>query len=174
MTVPFESIQGFAGPAGVGVLCLVAIFFIVSAFADNLPSKLKQTAPSWGAVATVPVLLVGYVLGLLAITVVLRPSSADVLALAGAADSPAVSQYLKTMNEAEVLGGSVLAFILLALGAGAATISLDGWRRTLGTAAAVSLLLAFGSWRVSTYKLEDARRLAAALENSSIREQEHK
>jgi hypothetical protein len=39
MPTLFQGIQGFAGASGVGILCLVGLFFIVSVFATNLPYR---------------------------------------------------------------------------------------------------------------------------------------
>jgi hypothetical protein len=74
MSTLFQSIQGFAGASGVGVLCLLGLFLIVSVFAENLPAlaTLLLGSNNWSAIATLPILVVAYVIGLLAIALVDR------------------------------------------------------------------------------------------------------
>lgn len=80
MPTLFQGIQGFAGASGVGILCLVGLFFIVSVFATNLPylATLLISSANWAGIATVPVLVVAYVVGLLAIALVDSAYSGDV------------------------------------------------------------------------------------------------
>src|ERR1039458_3000987 len=61
-----DSLSTFAGPAGVGALCLLGVFLFLDGRAPSLFPTFEQYAKtsSWSVVAAVPVLAVSYVLGL--------------------------------------------------------------------------------------------------------------
>ena len=81
MPTLFQSIQGFAGASGVGVLCLAGLFLAASVFADNLPVVAKNlfASPNWSAVANLPLLVVAYVIGPLAMALVDRGTRLTIL-----------------------------------------------------------------------------------------------
>ena len=90
MPTLFQGIQGFAGASGVGILCLVGLFFIVSVFATNLPylATLLTSSSNWAAIAAVPILVVAYVVGLLAIALVDNANQLTVSTFAGLIEGP--------------------------------------------------------------------------------------
>jgi hypothetical protein len=91
------------------MLCLTGLYLIVSVLATNLP--LVTTAlvadTNWSAVVSLPMRVVAYVVGLLAITLVetWSPSTPpDVESLPRSSVAP---RYAQLDQEAEILSGSV-------------------------------------------------------------------
>ena len=161
MPTIFQAVQGFAGASGVGMLCLTGLFLIVSVFATNLPlvTTWLVADSNWSAVVSLPVLVIAYVVGLLAI------SSVDAWTHAGESNftllrEPAVaSRHSQLEQEAEILSGSVVAFGLLGIAALANTHSFPGWTRTLLFSAMLCFMLSFLAWKVSAAKRQRASRL---------------
>jgi hypothetical protein len=164
MPTLFQSIQGFAGASGVGILCLVGLFFIVSVFATNLPSlaTLLISSSNWAAIATVPVLVVAYVVGLLAIAIIDRGNQLTVSTLEGLIEGPIAMRYGQLEQEAEILSGSVVGFLLLSIAALANTMAFPGWTRTLILSAMLSGLIAGSAWVMSRSKHHAAAALLRA------------
>ena len=162
MPTLFQGIQGFAGASGVGILCLVGLFFIVSVFATNLPYLLSLLVSSsnWAAIAAVPVLVVAYVLGLLAIALVDRGS--QTASLSQLVEGPVAMRYGQLEQEAEILSGSVVGFLLLSIAAAVNTLAFAGWTRTLAFAAFLSGAIAYSAWIMSRRKHRAAATLLAA------------
>src|SRR5215212_9688930 len=100
----FQSIQGFAGAAGVGILCLVGLFLIVSGLAENLPTvaTLLLSSSGWSAVATFPILVVAYVIGLVAIASVDSGRGLTASAVRALSATPLAARYAQVEQEAEI------------------------------------------------------------------------
>src|SRR5688572_26621654 len=164
MPTLFQGIQGFAGASGVGILCLVGLFFIVSVFATNLPylATLLIGSSNWAAIAAVPILVVAYVVGLLAIALVDNANQLTVSTFAGLIEGPIAMRYGQLEQEAEILSGSVVGFLLLSIAALANTMAFPGWTRTLVFSAILSGAIAGSAWVMSRSK----HRAAAALLNT--------
>jgi hypothetical protein len=163
MPTLFQSIQGFAGASGVGVLCLLGLFLIVSVFAENLPvvATLLLKNNNWTAIATLPILVVAYVIGLLAIALVDRgklPASH----LSALSEAPVAARYGQLEQEAEILSGSVVGFVLLAVAALLNAVVFPGWARTLVFASALAGAIAVSAWKMSRSKREKAAAFLAA------------
>ena len=166
MPILFQSIQGFAGASGVGILCLVGLFLIASVFADNLPAvaALVISNSNWSAVATLPVLVVSYVIGLLAIALVdggTRITASDISVLS---DGPVAARYGQLEQEAEILSGSVVGFLLFSVAALLNLALFPGWARTLSFSAGLSGTIALSAWRMSRSKHRAAAALVTATE----------
>jgi hypothetical protein len=159
MPTLFQGIQGFAGASGVGILCLVGLFFVVSVFATNLPHlvSLLVSSSNWAAIAAVPVLVVAYVVGLLAIALV--DHGGQTASLHQLIEGPAAMRYGQLEQEAEILSGSVVGFLLLSIAAAVNTLAFPGWTRTLAFAALLSGAIGYSAWIMSRRK----HRAAAAL-----------
>jgi hypothetical protein len=163
MPTLFQSIQGFAGASGVGVLCLAGLFLAASVFANNLPVIAKDllASPNWSAVANLPLLVVAYVIGLLAIAFVdggTRLTSSGISALSNGA---VAARYGQLEQEAEILSGSVVGFFLLGVAALLNMLVFPGWARTLLFTAALCGVIAGGAWKMSRTKHSAAAALAA-------------
>ncbi len=163
MPTLFQSIQGFAGASGVGVLCLAGLFLAASVFADNLPVVAKNlyASPNWSAVANLPLLVVAYVIGLLAMALVdrgTRLTQSDISALSNGA---VAARYGQLEQEAEILSGSVVGFILLGVAALLNIRVFPGWTSTLLFTAALCGVIAGGAWKMSRMKHAAASALAA-------------
>ena len=132
MPTLFQSIQG-SGRVGVGVLCLGGLFLTVSVFADNLPAAatLLLASSNWSAVATLPVLVVAYVIGLLAIALVDRGPRLTHSRRRALSQVQVQRRYGQLEQEAEILSGSVVGFVLLGVAALLNTMAFPGWTRTL-------------------------------------------
>jgi hypothetical protein len=104
MPTLFQSIQGFAGASGVGILCLLGLFLIVSVFAENLPTAatLLLGSSNWNAVAAFPILVVAYVIGLLAIALVDRGNQLSASHLNALSAAPVAARYGQLEQEAEI------------------------------------------------------------------------
>jgi hypothetical protein len=167
----FQGIQGFAGASGVGVMCLTALFFGASVFATNLPALANVIAASktWSGIVTIPILVVAYVVGVLAIAVVEGVTSEGVVEL-DALQGLAAQRYSQLEQEAEILSGSVIGFLLLAAAAFLNVWAYSGWARTLMICGAASLVTAVGAWRVSRVKHQSAAQLAKKTTSQPRRE----
>jgi hypothetical protein len=156
-----QGIQGFAGASGVGVMCLTALFFGASVFATNLPALVDFIAVSttWSGIVTIPILVVSYVVGVLAIAVVEGVTSVGIVDL-DALQGLTAQRVSQLEQEAEILSGSVIGFLLLAAAAFLNAWAYPGWARTLMICGAASFVTAAGAWRVSRVKHLAAARLA--------------
>ena len=128
--MPIESASSFAGAAGVGALCFLAVFLILDGREPGVFPTVEfySKTATWGIVAAVPVAAMAYVAGLLAIAVssglleqvahtTIGRSAVDVVALAQISkDSPVAQQYLQLRQEQGILAGSAIAMLLLTLG----------------------------------------------------------
>jgi hypothetical protein len=154
MPTLFQGIQGFAGASGVGVLCLSGLFLAVSVFADNLPLVATNllTSPNWSAVAAIPVLVVSYVVGLLAIALVEGTPRSPGLAAGALGIGAVAARYGQLEQEAEILSGSVVGFTLLGIAAFVNILVHSGWARTLSFSGALCLVVAASAWRMSRMK----------------------
>jgi hypothetical protein len=164
MSTLFQSIQGFAGASGVGVLCLLGLFLIVSVFAENLPAvaTLLLGSNNWTAIATLPILVVAYVIGLLAIALVDRGNRLPASHIGALSEAPVAARYGQLEQEAEILSGSVVGFVLLSVAALLNAVVFPGWARTLVFASASAGAIAVSAWRMSRSKREKAAALVAA------------
>jgi hypothetical protein len=164
MPTLFQSIQGFAGAAGVGVLCLLGLFLIVSVFANNLPAvaTLLLGSNNWTAIATIPILVVAYVVGLLAIALVDRGNRLQPSHIGALSEAPIAARYAQLEQEAEILSGSVVGFVLLGVAALLNAVAFPGWARTLAFASASAGAIAVSAWRMSRAKREKAAAFVAA------------
>jgi hypothetical protein len=154
MPTLFQGIQGFAGASGVGVVCLIGLFLTLSVFADNLPrvATLLLVSSSWSAVATLPVLVVAYVIGLLAIALVDKSPPLTSSVIKALEPSAVAARYGQLVQEAEILSGSVVAFVLLGAAALLNTIAFPGWTRTLVFTGALCGAIAGSAWKMSRMK----------------------
>ena len=157
-----QGIQGFAGASGVGVMCLTALFFGASVFATNLPALVGFIAVSttWSSIVTIPILVVAYVVGVLAIAVVEGVTSEGIVELE-ALQGLAAQRFSQLEQEAEILSGSVIGFLLLAAAAFLNIWAYPGWARTLMICSAASAVTAVAAWRISRVKHQVAARLAS-------------
>jgi hypothetical protein len=164
MPTLFQGIQGFAGASGVGILCLVAVFLIVSVFADNLPTiaKLLLASSSWSAVATLPVLVVAYVIGLLAIALVDKPNRLTGPGISLLSHGAVALRYGQLEQEAEILSGSVVGFVLLGVAALMNMMVFPGWSRTLAFTGVLCGVISVAAWKMSQVKHAAATTLVSA------------
>jgi predicted small integral membrane protein len=172
--VPWQSIQGFSGATAVGSLVFVDWVLITDAFADNLfpVINIYSQSPTWAIVTAVPVLSLVYLLGLLcigageALLIILRLVPASCLDDGQVAISEpagfAVARYQQLRQEGEILAGSALALVLLALGASLHAWRIEGWRRFLLSVAVCATVVAVGSIALAIRRHLSAARLAKA------------
>jgi hypothetical protein len=167
MPTLFQGIQGFAGASGVGIVCLIGLVLTVSVFADNLPkvATLLLVSSSWSAVATLPLLVVAYVIGLLAIALVDRGTPLTSTGVCALRSGAIAARYGQLVQEAEILSGSVIAFALLGAAALLNTMALPGWTRTLVFTGVLCLAIAGSAWKMSRMKHAAAAALTAVAES---------
>lgn len=165
MNIPFPDIQGFAGATGVGLLVLVGMYLLVIVFADNLPSVANAwiQRKEWGGLSFVPLVLVAYVIGLLAMALVGSTLGQDSTVVVTAPAGASVNEYVQLKQEAAILSGAVAAFALLAVAAVAQAFSWRGWAPTLIFSAILSAAVACGSYKMAYNKMSAASELAAKL-----------
>ena len=108
-------------------MCLTALFFGASVFATNLPALADFIAVSttWSGIVTIPILVVAYVVGVLAIAVVEGVTSAGIVEL-DALQGLAAQRFSQLEQEAEILSGSVIGFLLLAAAACSQRLGVSG------------------------------------------------
>jgi hypothetical protein len=159
----FQGIQGFAGASGVGVMCLAAFFWGSSVFATNLPlvADLVAASATWSGVVTIPLLVVAYVVGLLAIAVVDRVTNTGDVDL-GALQGLSAQRFSLLTQEAEILSGSVISFVLLGAAGFLNILAYPGWTRTLLGCGTICLGVARFAFVVSRAKHQSAQALARA------------
>lgn len=170
MPTLFQSIQGFAGAAGVGVLCLAGLFLTASVFANNLPTvaTLLLASSNWSAVATLPVLVVAYVIGLLAITSVDRGTRLTNSGISALSQGAVAARFGQLEQEAEILSGSVVGFVLLGVAALSNTLAFPGWTRTLVLTGALCGAIAGSAWKMSRMKHAAAAALATVATGTAV------
>ncbi len=173
MVFPWQTIEGFAGASGVGSLCFLGIFLFLDGRVPSLYPTVEFFAKSttWSIVAAIPVLAIIYVIGMLAVNVgelvvdrIPRSQSdyeiAD-LVIVGKHDKAAVTQqYLKLRQEKEVLSGSFIALVLLAIGALSEISNLPFLRVVIVIAAIGSFIVALGFLWLAVSKGSEAHFLA--------------
>ena len=154
MPIPFQTISGFAGASGVGILCLIALFLIVSVFATNLltVATLLIASSSWSAIATLPLLVVAYVVGLLAIALIDPAKRSTISEMNTLREGPLAARYVQLEQEGEILSGSVIAFLLLGCASLLNLMVFPGWTRTLLFSAVLCGLIALSAWKMSRTK----------------------
>ena len=170
--VPWQSIQGFSGATAVGSLVFVDWALITDAFADNLfpVINLYSQSPTWAIVAAVPVVSLVYLLGLLcigageALLIALRLVPSSFLDDGNIAISEpsgfVAARYQQLRQDAEILAGSALALVLLAVGASLHAWRIEGWRRFLLSVAVCATVVAVGSVALAVRRHRSAARLA--------------
>jgi len=145
-------------------MCLTALFFGASVFATNLPALADFVAVSttWSGLVTIPILVVAYVVGVLAIALVESVTNAGIVEL-DALQGLAAQRFSQLEQEAEILSGSVIGFLLLGAASFLNVWAYPGWARTLIICGAASFVTAVGAWRVSRVKHLSAARLARSI-----------
>src|SRR6267142_1431877 len=125
MQSPWQNIQGFSGASAVGSIVFVDLALIANAFADNLFPTIDlfaQTA-TWAIVVAIPTLSLVYLMGVLSIgagegllaclhLAKQTTHSEDVKVLL-AGNEAVVGRYRQLRQDAELLAGSAIAFVLL-------------------------------------------------------------
>ena len=111
-------------------MCLTAFFWGSSVFATNLPvvAELIVVSRTWSGIVTIPILVVAYVVGVLAIAVVegaTNEGTAELDALQGLA----AQRFSQLEQEAEILSGSVIGFLLLGSAGFLNIRAYPGWTR---------------------------------------------
>ena len=152
-----DALSTFAGPAGVGALCLLAAFLFLDGRAPELFPTFEKYAKTstWGVVAAVPVLAISYVLGLsVMITsehVITRvvgqretemSSLGRIVAAGPSKDSLTAQLYVDALRNRAVLGGGAMALVLLGIGALSEVRNLPSLRSVIIAAVIGALLVA--------------------------------
>jgi len=178
MTIPFQSIEAFAGATGVGALCLLAVFLMIDGRESGVFPTIEFYAKTatWGIVAAIPVLSISYVIGLLFIgfaDLLMEPvysaldvhSAEDLVkiskAIATQKSSALIETYLQLRQEQEILGGGGLAFILLAFGACSEVRNLSSLRKVIYFLATLTAIVGLSALGLSIMKMLKANELAS-------------
>ena len=173
--VPWQGIQGFSGATAVGSIVFAAWALITNAYATNLFPVIDifSQSPAWALVVAVPVLSVGYLVGLICIAVteaalvalkLTAPDSHDDERLHVLDQSPAgAARYEQVRQEAAVLSGSGAAILLLAVGVALHAARIPGWQRSLTSMAACAVLIAGASLVLGVRRRRKATHLLLAL-----------
>jgi hypothetical protein len=112
-------------------------------------------------VATLPVLVVAYVIGLLAIALVDRATRLTHSGISALTNTVVAARYAQLEQEAEILSGSVVGFVLLGVASLLNTMVFPGWNRTLVFTCILCGLIAGSAWRMSRAKHAAAAGLVA-------------
>ena len=170
-----DTIATFAGPAGVGALCLLGVFLFLDGWAPDLFPTFEHYAKtaSWGVVAAIPTLAISYVLGLSLMIASERalvmiggpPQSTEVADVAriGTMDSPASQAYVEALRNRAVLAGGALALVILAIGAISDARNLPGLKEVIVGSAAATVLLAAAAVYLAAGEGHRAHAIAEAV-----------
>jgi len=177
-----DALATFAGPAGVGALCLLGAFLFLDGRAPSLFPTFEQYAKtsSWSVVAAIPVLAVSFVLGLSlmvaserALTSLWGPSlssqAGDLAQLAASSvkESPASQAYVESLRNRAVLAGGSAALLILAVGAFSETRNLPHLRGVIVVAALATVLLAAAATYLAVHEGHKAHEIARAVAATS-------
>jgi hypothetical protein len=177
-----DALGSVAGATGVGTLCLLALFLFLDGRAPTLFPTFEQYAKTatWGIVAAVPVLAIGYVVGVAmmnaagtAVRLTFGPhldveiGDTSKLANLDAGKSVLVQAFVQLRQERDVLGGAAIALLLLAVGALSEVPNLPGLKAVVVTAAIVAVLGAILLLWSSGEKGRQAHRFANAYATNS-------
>lgn len=126
MTPTKPALEEVSGYLGVGSLQLLGAFFIVDGSTNFVPfAETTFKTNTWALLATVPLLVVSYVLGLVsslgaeaAITRIVRPALTPELfaVVSGSGNELLIQRYVDVERHTRLLHGCTLAFILLGMG----------------------------------------------------------
>jgi len=164
MEVPWQGLQGFSGATAIGALVFVDLALIANSFADNLfpVINIYSQTPTWAIVVAIPLVSIAYLLGVLCIgaaeVILIRFRCLDANALVedilvtSTSGEFASMHFRQLRQEADLLAGAMIAFVLLALGAGLSAWRIAGWRKFLTAVASISVLLAIGSVFLCLYR----------------------
>jgi hypothetical protein len=173
-----QGLQGFTGAIAVGGLTSTSLFLLAAVFAPNLLPAIDVVTRStaWAVVAAIPLTALSYVLGLLTIasaqSLIIRGKLVSLANLAAELQAVAslgelvTASYQQQRQEAEVLAGSSLAFLVLSIACVIAAFGDDGWRRTLLAVAVACLLVSIGSVLLAIGRFRGAASLAQANSHS--------
>jgi hypothetical protein len=171
MQLPWQSIEGFSGATAIESLVLIDLALISNAFADNLfPTiNLYAQTPTWAIVVAVPLAALAYLLGTLSIAggsaILARNSRFRVTAeeetsFLSTAPALVAARFQQLRQEAELLSGSFVAFVLLSVGSALHAVRLPGWRRFLTSVVIVALAFSALSIKLALLRYLLARSFA--------------
>lgn len=180
MQASLQGLQGFTGAVAVGGLTITSLFLLAAVFAPNLLPAIDVVTRStaWAVVAAIPLTSLSYVLGLLTIataeSILIRGQlvgpvnlAVDLQAVASLGEF-VTATYQQQRQEAEVVAGSALAFLVLSVACATAAYWEEGWRRTLISVAIACLLACIGSVLLSIGRFRGAAALARTNHHSAI------
>jgi len=183
MSVPCESLTGFAGPAGIGAICILAAFLFLDGQNPNLfPSvEFYAKTSTWSIVAAIPLLATSYVLGVITISVSQLvaqgvgivigvpspPHSIEIVALGNDKDTVRAQIFLKAYQDQEILCGCGIAFVLLGLAALSEKRNLRNLSSVINVAAALVIVGGLIGFGLSFVKAKLAHEVASSIAASS-------
>jgi hypothetical protein len=172
-----DALASFAGPAGVGALCLLGAFLFLDGRAPGLFPTFEQYAKtsSWSVIAAIPVLAVSFVLGLSLMVASERvltnlwgpPLSSQAADLAqlevSVKESPAAQAYVESVRNRAVLAGGSVALLILAIGALSEMGNLPHLRGVIATAALATVVVAVAAGYLAIREGHKAHEIALAV-----------
>jgi hypothetical protein len=174
-----DALSTFAGPSGVGALCLLAVFLFLDGRAPELfPTfELYAKTSTWSVVAAVPVVAISYVLGLsvmIASEQVIanvakqseseRTSMARMVSAGPGKDSLAAQLYVDALRNRAVLAGGAMALALLGLGALSEVRNLPNLRAVIVVAALGAVMFSMLAAYLAVREGERANGIAASIQ----------
>lgn len=173
--MPTESLSNFAGPTGVGALCILGVFLALDGQAPNLFPTVETYAKTntWGIVAAVPVLVIAYIVGVFVtsgaelllqqtIGLTFETEAAD-LAVLGKIEiekSALVKAYVQLRLDRSILAGSSIALLLVVVGAISEINNLRSLKGPILSLVGVTLLLSILTFYFAARKGREAHLLA--------------
>lgn len=173
-----QGLQGFTGAVAVGGLTITSLFLLAAVFAPNLLPAIDVVTRStaWAVVAAIPFTSLSYVLGLLTIataqSLMIRGKLVGAFDLAAELQAVAslgelvTATYQQQRQEADVVAGSSLAFLVLSIACATAAYWNEGWRRTLLSVAITCLVISIGSVLLAIERFRCAASLARENQHS--------
>lgn len=176
MELPWASLQGFAGAAGVGSLAVLGIFLAVDSLHHDVLPVLEFYAKTatWAIVAAIPAAAIAYVLGLLLIgagglllDILPAAQSAeryeDLVKIGDMGSGPVIESYQQLIQESQILAGSSLALVLIAVGAALDAKNLPSLRRLIYGGAFFGIVVAALVFLLGVSKSRSAHSLSTLL-----------
>jgi len=174
-----QVLQGFSGATAIGGLVLVDLLLIGNAFADNLFPRIQDYSheSTFAIVVAIPLVSLAYLLGVLSIgaaeliltslRLLNKRVLVDDMIDASRGGEYVAGRFQQIRQEAELLGGGVIAFVLLALGAALSGWKIEGWRRFLTAVAVMAVVFGICSACLCIYRYRMAHDQAVARKTDS-------
>lgn len=165
MSIPWDSINGFAGATGIGAICVLGFFFIADGKDANIFHTLNSYASTatWGILAAVPTIAISFLIGQFAVflgtllATLFNSNNFDqvnsILVISKAQNDFLAQEYLHIKQERDILCGSAFSFLILGVGSFFEVRNLMSHRTVIIICAILSLVVGVVLFVLGTQKM---------------------